>query len=263
MTGRPNRADNAQVTNEAPPDAFGRTAREYELGRPEWPDELVDRVVAEAGLDPRADVLDLGAGTGKLTRLLVSRFARVVAVEPDAAMRAILEEVVPGARPLAGRGESIPLEDGSVDAVFSAEAFHWFANDEAVAEIVRVLRPRGALVTFWNYPLSYDEMGPEAETVIEAAFERGGIPGLGRVLSGEWRRPLESGAFEELREVSLERDLERSRDDWIANMLSVSSIAHQPDEDREAFASRLRELVPAERVVRARLRTVAYWTRRV
>ena len=110
---------------EAPPDAFGRTAREYELGRPGWPDELLDQVVAELGLGPAADVLDLGAGTGKLTRELVPRFARVVAVEPDDAMRAVLEEVVPGAEALAGRGESIPLADASVDAVFSAEAFHW------------------------------------------------------------------------------------------------------------------------------------------
>ena len=219
-------------------------------------------MVAELGLGNGAEALDLGAGTGKLTRELVPRFARVVAVEPDAAMRTVLEEVVPGAEALAGSGEAIPLEEGSVDAVFSAEAFHWFATDEAVAEIVRVLRPRGGLVIIWNYPLSYDDMGPEAEAVIEEAFERGGVPGLGRVLSGEWRRPLQQG-FEELREVSVERDLARSRDQWIANMLSVSSIAHQPDEDREAFASRLRELIPADRVAGGRLRTVAYWTRRV
>jgi ubiquinone/menaquinone biosynthesis C-methylase UbiE len=224
---------------------------------------LLDRAAAEAGLEREAQVLDLGAGTGKLTRLLVPRFARVVAVEPDDAMRAVLEEVVPGAEALAGRGEAVPLEDESVDAVFSAEAFHWFATDEAVAEIVRVLKPGGALVILWNYPLAYDDMGTKAEALIEVAFERGGVPGLGRVLSGEWRRPLESGAFEELREVTLERDLARSRDQWIANMLSVSSIAHQPDEDREAFASRLRELVPPDRVVQGRLRTIAFWTRRV
>ena len=248
---------------EAPPDAFGRTAAEYELGRPEWPEELVDRVAAELGLGPAATVVDLAAGTGKLTRLLVPRFARVVAVEPDEAMRALLEEVVPGAEALAGRGEAIPLPDESIDAVFSGEAFHWFANAEAVAEIVRVLRPRGGLSNAWNYPLDYDDMGSEVEAVIEEAFERGGAPGLGRVLSGEWKRPLESGVFEALREVAVEREVARTRDEWIANMVSVSSIAHQPHEDREAFAGRLRELIPSDRVLRARLRTVAYWTRRV
>jgi SAM-dependent methyltransferase len=248
---------------EAPPDAFGRTAREYELGRPGWPEELLDRVVAELGLEPSAQVLDLGAGTGKLTRELVPRFGRVVAVEPDDAMRAVLEEVVPGAEARAGHGEAIPLEDESVDAVFSAEAFHWFAGEQSVAEIARVLRPRGALVIFWNIPVEFAHLGDEAEAVIDEAFERGGVPGLPRVLSGEWKRPIEDGPFEELREAEVEREVLNTRDEWIANLLSVSSIAHQPAEDRAAFAARLRELVPADRDVRRRIRTVAHWTRRV
>ena len=248
---------------EAPPDAFGRTAREYELGRPGWPEALLDRVVAELGLSSEAEVLDLGAGTGKLTRELVPRFGRVLAVEPDDAMRAVLEEVVPDAEALAGRGDAIPLEDESVDAVFSGEAFHWFATDESVAEIARVLRPRGALVILWNIPVEFADLGDEAEAVIDEAFERGGVPGLPRVLSGEWRRPIEDGPFEELREVEIERDVLNTRDEWIANLLSVSSIAHQPEKDRAAFAARLQELVPADREVRRRIRTEAHWTRRV
>src|SRR4051812_29988519 len=254
MTGRPTPAQNAKATKEAPPDAFGRTAREYELGRPGWPEELLDQLFAELGLEPEAEVLDLGAGTGKLTRELVPRFARVVAVEPDDAMRAVLEEVVPGAEALVGHGEAIPLEDASVDAVFSAEAFHWFATDESLAEIARVLRPRGALVILWNIPVELAHLGDEAEAVIDEAFERGGVPGLPRVLSGEWRRPIEDGPFEELREVEVERETVNTRDEWIANLLSVSSIAHQPEDDRAAFASRLRELVPADQEVRRRIR---------
>ena len=247
---------------EAPPDAFGRTAREYELGRPGWPAELLDHVAARLGLGADSEVLDLGAGTGKLTRELVPRFGRVVAVEPDDAMRALLEEIVPGAHALAGTAERIPLDDGEVDAVFSGEAFHWFANDEALAEIVRVLRPGGGLVVLWNYPLGYDDLGDEVEAVIDEAFERGGQPGLGRVLSGEWRGPIARAGFDELREESLERDLVRSRDEWIANMVSVSSIANQPREDRDAFATRLRELIPADRQIHNPVNTVAYWTRR-
>jgi SAM-dependent methyltransferase len=247
---------------EAPPDAFGRTAREYELGRPEWPEELLDRVLGELGLGADAEVLDLGAGTGKLTRALVPRFARVVAVEPDDAMRAVLEEIVPGAEALPGRGESIPLGDDSVDAVFSGEAFHWFANDEAVAEIVRVLRPGGALAILWNYPLEYAAVGEDVDALLDEAFERGGAPGLPRVLSGEWRLPLERGGFEELREDAVERDIVRTRDEWIANMLSVSSIAHQPEEARDELARGLRELLPADEEVHNPVRTVVYWTRR-
>jgi SAM-dependent methyltransferase len=248
---------------EAPPDAFGRTAREYELGRPLWPEELLDRVASGIGLGRDATVLDLGAGTGKLTRSLVPRFARVIAVEPDAAMLAVLEEVVLAAEALSGSAEAIPVGDGEVDAVFSAEAFHWFASDETVAEIARVLKPHGALVILWNIGIEYDDMGEEAEAVIEEMFERGGEPGIGRVLSGNWRKPLESGRFEELQEAEVERDVVATRDEWIANMLSVSSIAHQPEGDRDTFAERLRELIPAEHKVGRRVRTVAYWTRLV
>ena len=128
-----------------------------------------------------------------------------------------------------------------MDAVFSGEAFHWFATDESVAEIARVLRPHGALVIFWNIPVEFAELGNEAEAVIDEAFERGGVPGLPRVLSGEWRQPIEHGPFEELDEAEVERDVVNTRDEWIANLLQVSSIAHQPEEDRAAFAGRLRD----------------------
>ena len=246
---------------EAPPDAFGRTAREYELGRPEWPEELLDRVVADLGLTPDAFVLDLGAGTGKLTRALVPRFARVVAVEPDDAMRAVLEEVVPGAESKAGSAEAIPLGDDEIDAAFSGEAFHWFASPETIDELARVLRPGGGLAIFWNIFVDSEPALPdEAEAVLEEAFARGGVPGLPRVLSGQWREPIARSRFGELREDELVRDVVTDRDGWIANMLSVSSIAHQSDEDRAALAERLRELVrPGE--MRRRYRTIAYWTR--
>ncbi len=248
-------------SREAPADAFGRTAREYELGRPDWPEELLDRVIAEVGLTPDAAVLDLGAGTGKLTRLLVPRFGWVVAVEPDEAMREVLEEVVPGAESRAGNAEAIPLDDDEVDAAFSGEAFHWFASPETLAELARVLRPRGALAIFWNIFLDGEPaLGDQAEAVLGEAFARGGSPGLPRVLSGRWREPFAGSGFGELREDELVREVVTDRDGWIANMLSVSSIAHQPDEDRAALAERLRELVPPGEM-RRRYRTVAYWSR--
>jgi len=246
----------------APPDAFGRAAREYELGRPEWPEELIDRVIQGLALEEDAAVLDLGAGTGKLTRALVRRFGRVLAVEPDDAMRAVLEEVVPAADARAGGAEEIPLAEGSVDAVFSAEAFHWFATRKAVEEIARVLRPGGGLGILWNIPVGETEppLGEPVEALIEEAFRRGGAPGLPRVLSGEWREAFAGSAFGELREEEVEREVVSDRESWLANLLSVSSIAVQPEADRRAFAARVRELVPAGQY-RRRFRTIAYWTR--
>jgi ubiquinone/menaquinone biosynthesis C-methylase UbiE len=245
---------------EAPPNAFGRTAREYEIGRPEWPAELLDRVVAEMGLEWDAAVLDLGAGTGKLTRALVPRFARVIAVEPDDAMCAVLEEVVPEAESFAGSAEAIPLADDEVDAIFSGEAFHWFATGSTLEELSRVLRPRGGLAILWNIFQEEDPpLSPEATALLDKAFERGGIPGLQRVLSGRWRKPFAGSPFEELREEEHEYELVVERETFVARMLSVSSIAVQPEEDRATFAEHLRELLPAE--TRQRFRVVAYWTR--
>jgi SAM-dependent methyltransferase len=246
----------------APADAFGRTAREYELGRPGWPDELVDEAAGALGLGPGSAVLDLGAGTGKLTRLLVPRFGRVVAVEPDEAMLEVLAEVVPEAEALCGAGEEIPLGDADVDCVFVAEAFHWFASPEVVGEIARVLRPGGGLVLLWNVQEQDVEpsLPPNADRLIAEAMARGGEPGGAKVVAGTWREPL-VGAFEELRAERLDRDELVSRDELIAWILSVSSIASQSDAARLELADRLQELVPDE-PHRRFFRTDLYWMRR-
>jgi ubiquinone/menaquinone biosynthesis C-methylase UbiE len=129
---------------------FSATAEVYERARPGYPDDAVAWVAERLGIGPGRDVLDLAAGTGKLTRQLVPFGAHIVAVEPIDAMRAELERAVPGVEALAGTAEDIPLVDGSVDAVTCAQAFHWFRASEAVREIRRVLRTGGGLALLWN-----------------------------------------------------------------------------------------------------------------
>ena len=144
---------NRDHTVRGPYTAFAAVAAAYERGRPEYPLEAVRWLAG----DEQVDVLDLGAGTGKLTRALVALGHRVTAVEPLAEMRAQLEAVVPGAAAREGSAESIPAPDGSADVVTSAQAFHWFDHEKALPEIARVLRPDGRLALVWN---SRDDRDP-------------------------------------------------------------------------------------------------------
>ncbi len=132
--------------------SFDATAAAYEFGRPGYPAAAVGWWVRQGAFPFGGTVLDLAAGTGKLTRSLLARGCDAVAVEPLAHMRAELARALPDVRLLDGTAQSIPLPDGSVDAVFVGQAFHWFDQPVALAEIHRVLRPGGTsgLGLIWN-----------------------------------------------------------------------------------------------------------------
>ncbi|HKA84838.1 MAG TPA: class I SAM-dependent methyltransferase [Acidimicrobiales bacterium] len=129
---------------------FDSNAAAYERSRPSYPAEAVAHVVGHGGIGPGRRVVDLAAGTGKLTRLLVPTGAEVVAVEPVAGMRRQLAVTLPGIEVLDGTAEDLPLPDDSADAVTVAQAFHWFDAPVALSEIRRVLRPGGHLFLVWN-----------------------------------------------------------------------------------------------------------------
>jgi SAM-dependent methyltransferase len=126
--------------------SFGAAAQVYERARPGYPPEAVDLLLAPAA----RRVADVGAGTGKFTRLLVAAGLDVVAVEPDARMRAEFARVLPDVPVLEGSAEALPFEDGSVDAVVVAQAWHWVDPARAMPELARVLRPGGGLGVVWN-----------------------------------------------------------------------------------------------------------------
>ena len=124
---------------------FDRAADAYERSRPSYPPEAIECIRAELAIGVGSRVLDLAAGTGKLTRLLIPLGATLVAIEPVAGMRRILQTLHPQLDVRDGTAEAIPLDDGSLDAVTCAQAFHWFDGPKALAEIRRVLRPGGGL----------------------------------------------------------------------------------------------------------------------
>ena len=221
-----------------PARSFDLAAEEYEATRPSYPDELLDLLPVASG----ATVLDLGAGTGKLTRVLARRYARVIAVEPLDGMRAILERVVRDVEALPGSAERIPLDDASVDAVFAAQAFHWFDHARAIPEIARVLRPGGVLAIVWNGP---DESRPNPLPAAYLAY----LGELRRERSTfddtrPWRELIAIGPFGEPQEGAVPHDHVLDRAGQLDNARSVSWIASRDADDRARVLARLGELLP-------------------
>lgn len=215
---------------------FARAADAYERGRPEYPPEAVHLIAERLDLRPGRTVLDLAAGTGKLTRPLVATGARVLAVEPIAEMRARLPAEV---ETFDGVAEAIPLADGSVDAVTVGQAFHWFRPQEALAEIHRVLRRGGALALVWNTRDETDPLQQEISALLEPL--RSDTPW--------WRlfdpqaRVAESGLFGPVEELRLPHGQELDVDGLVDRFLSVSFVAAAPPDRRLELERDLRRLV--------------------
>ena len=153
--------------NETAARGFGSSAELYERARPAYAPEAVAWMCKRLRIGPGRTVLDLAAGTGKLTRDLVPSGAAVTAVEPLDEMRAQLEQLVPEAQALAGTAEEIPLPDASVDAVVCGQAFHWFDPKRAMPEIHRVLRPGGGLALVYNSRDLHDRVQKTLDDLLE------------------------------------------------------------------------------------------------
>jgi ubiquinone/menaquinone biosynthesis C-methylase UbiE len=228
--------------NPAAAEGFERAAGEYERARPSYPDEAVRFVVETLPIGPGSHVLDLAAGTGKLTRLLGGLGAAITAVEPVAAMREQLAGRLPEITVLDGTAESIPLADSSVDAVTVAQAFHWFDHAAALAEIARVLRPGGGLALIWNVrDESVDWVRRFTEITIRHA---GGTPYRRDYTFNRWsevfatdRRftPLAVRRFRFDQEVDIDTAVERAA--------SISFVSALPAAERHATLDEVRRML--------------------
>lgn len=219
---------------------FTSGADVYERARPTYPDGAVAWICNRLGIHAGRTVLDLGAGTGKLTRQLVPTRARIVAVEPLDAMREKLTKAVPEVEALAGTAEAIPLPDESVDAVVSAQAFHWFQPERAIPEIHRVLRPGGALAILWNQR----DLTDETQAKIDVILRRHQDEGLRSQFDDDAERRLsESPLFTdvECRTWPLEQSV--SLDELLDVVASRSYVAALAEASRAAVLTEVRESV--------------------
>lgn len=201
---------------------FGSAADTYELGRPEYPPHVAARLGDELGLDPGARVLDVGAGTGKLTRALLAAGYDVTAVEPSAEMRKRLAGSSPGARIVDAAAERLPFGRGEFAAALAADAFHWFDAEAALAEFQRVLIPRGAVALVNALPdWSSFEAGRAIATLIgevrpEHPFFDGPGPADALRAAGAWGEP---------REVVVEATVPGDAERLVAYVGSISFVA--------------------------------------
>lgn len=216
---------------------FQEGAGAYERGRPHYPAEAIEWLVAETGLGAGRVVVDVGAGTGKLTRALVSSGAEVLAVEPVSAMRAVLQRAAPSVRLLDGAAENLPLPDASVDLITVAQAFHWFEGPRALAEFHRVLRPAGQLVLVWNRRIAEQPVWCSMGEITEPY--RGDTPAHA---TGAWRAAFtESSLFVSAGEFTRAWEQDADIEQLIDRVLSTSFLAALPDGERDAVSDRLRQ----------------------
>ena len=229
---------------------FARSVDAYERGRPGYPAAALEPLA----LAPGFTVLDLAAGSGKLTRPLVESGAAVIAVEPVAEMRAALPSA---ARMLDGTAEAIPLDDASVDLVTVAQAFHWFDGDAALAEIHRVLRPGGRLGLLWNRRAEDDPVNEAIDALL--APHRAGVP----TLRGDaWRAAFERTVlFGPLEEHVFANEQMLDADGLADRVASISYIASLPDDERAGVIAAARELA-ADGPARIPYRTEVHVARR-
>ena len=242
-------------------------ARDYDELRPGYAAEAVGWMIERARLGPGSVVVDLAAGTGQLSRRLISFGIHVIAVEPAANMRGVLEERVSVVRVLDGSAESMPLEGGAVDAVVVGNAFHHFERDVAFAEIRRVLRPGGALALFWAWPLEDEQLAIAGMRELYDLVER--VRGSSSILTAyrSWAEPPATrdgfSSFER-REFRLTHVLPSAR---LSDLYATSSdVASLPPYDRGMLLERIGSLsadlpetlhLPARTVVDLCLRTTA------
>jgi SAM-dependent methyltransferase len=244
---------------------FEAAVERYERGRPSYPDDAVAFLIRELRIAEGRDVVELGAGPGKFTELIVPTGARIVAVEPVAAMRRALERNCPTVTVLDATAERTTLPDSSADAVVAAQAFHWFDGESALPELHRVLRSEGRLGMIWNVR---DEASDWSER-LTAIFDRLAGDEDPRYRDLRWR--------EGFRRTDLFGPLHRqvayhvhgvTREAFLDRVLSVSYVASAPQVERDRVVDEVTELLDTDPELRGRdlivmpYRTDVYWCAR-
>jgi ubiquinone/menaquinone biosynthesis C-methylase UbiE len=244
---------------------FQAAADACECGRPDYPNEVALHFAKEFRLSANSTILDLAAGTGKFTKVLIGvTNAQVVALEPVDAMRRNLASNVHGAHILAGIAETLPLAKESVNGVTVAQAFHWFDSASALKEIHRVLKPKGGLGLVWNVRDDHSPWAKKVNQLVDRYLAEQTIP---RYRSGSWKKAFEdTNLFQPLKETHFQSVQRGTRRVILDRFLSISYIASLPLKKREEFARELNAILDSDPQTKGaeridlRHRVDVYWT---
>ncbi len=244
---------------------FDRAGDSYERGRPEYPQDAIDFLVKTLQIDPTSTVVDLGAGTGKFTKLLTQAKATVIAVEPVEGMRKKFQSLYPGIKILSGTAEDIPMEDNSVDAVIAAQAFHWFNGPAAVREIHRVLKPNGKIGLIWNARDESLAWVAELTKIIDP--HEGGAP---RYKTMNWKKAfVETNLFSRLQLQHFSYSQVGTVETIVDRIGSISFISALSEVDKQKVLTQVRNLVQSHPDTKSRsevklpYRTDVYWCEKI
>ena len=239
---------------------------DYEAVRPSYPPDAVAWFVENLRIEPGTTVVDLAAGTGKLTRLLEPTGAELIGVEPVEGMRQTFRRLLPDVPLLAATSEAMPFAPASLDAITVAQAWHWFDHQRATAEMARILRPGGRLGLIWNARDRSEPWVDAVWTIMDRVEKR--APWRDHE---NWRDSVTKQGmpgFGELHEAQFRHLQQTTPEGMVQRVASVSHVAVLPDGERAAVLDEVRELLASHPAAKGRetleipYRVDAYWTER-
>lgn len=244
---------------------FQNAPEAYERGRPEYLPEAVQRFIEELKIGPESAVVELGVGTGKFTKAFISAStAKLIAVEPVEGMRRKFAALLPSVEIVAGSAETIPMADGSADAVIAAQSFHWFNGPVALQEIHRVLKPRGQLGLIWNVRDYSVDWVAKLDEIYEVHEK--GVP---RYKTGAWKKAFdETTLFAPPQSASFTNVHSGGPETVVDRVASTSFISALPESEQLVVLEQVRELLRMHPLTRGKekidfpYRTDLFWCER-